>query len=57
MRDEMAAAVRDMAREQMALFCLGPKGEHFDGDDWEHRADLLAGPQAGAYLRGEIDAA
>jgi hypothetical protein len=52
---EVLATQRAIVREQLALLCLGPKGEHFAGDEWERRADLLADPATcGAYLRGEL---
>lgn len=52
---EKAAQVRDAERQEMARFCLGDPGEHFETEEWERRADLLADPLTrGSYLRGEL---
>lgn len=35
-------------RQETAEFVLGSKDEHFDGEEWERRADALAGRCAAA---------
>jgi hypothetical protein len=47
---EVRAAWNDIWRAEMARFCLGAKGEHFDDEEWERRADELHADPA-AYLR------
>lgn len=51
---ELREAVLTMRREEIAVFCLGPKGLHYAGEEWERRAALLDRDPIG-YLAGRYE--
>jgi hypothetical protein len=53
LRREIRAAWNTIWRDEIALLCLGPKGQHFNDEDWERRANELHADPA-AYLNQRI---